>query len=138
MSLPALLIQTLGSLAAILALAGLAWWMKLGGTPVLDDEQLLHRAAREVDDDFVVADFVMAQDGAAAVARDADGQIMVIRRHGNRFAGRVLTPRAAARADGQFLEVDCAEPGFGPTRLVLASPKPWADAINRLGKVRDA
>lgn len=138
MSLPALLVQTSGSLAAVLALAGLAWWMKLGGTPVLDHEALLHRAAREVADHFAVADFVIAQDGAAALARDADGQIMVIRRHGNRFAGRILTPRAMAHAHGQMLEVDCAEPGFGTTWLVLVNPEPWAVAINQLGRAHNA
>ncbi|HSF13529.1 MAG TPA: hypothetical protein VLA50_11210, partial [Erythrobacter sp.] len=96
MALSPLLLQTAGSLVAILALAGLAWWLRLGGSPLLIDDDAVRRAASEVD--FAFAPVAIARDakGMAALVRDAQGQIMLIKRHGNRFAGRVLGPAARA------------------------------------------
>lgn len=136
MELPPLVLQTAGSLVAILALAGLAWGMKLGGSPALDNEAAVRRAAGEVEDGFdpVAVDF----DGKAALARDAQGRIMVIKRHGNRFAGRVLGAgaRAAIRRDPgrPALEVDCGEARFGTVFIDLPDPQAWADAINALDR----
>ena len=132
----ALLIQTGGSLVAILMLASLAWWLKLGGAPRLDSAEAVARAAGEVEDGF--APLAIAHDGAAALARDAQGRIMVIKRHGNRFAGRVLGPGAAARLAGGTLEVDPGEPRFGKVILTLPDAEAWADAINRLDERQDA
>ena len=135
-----LLIQTAGSLAAILALTGLAWWMKLGGAPALDSEAEVRRAAGEVEDGFdpVAADF----DGKAAIARDAQGRIMVIKRHGNRFAGRVLGPQARAGVwqdpGHSALKVDSGERRFGTVFLDITAPETWADAINAVNGPQDA
>jgi hypothetical protein len=135
-----LLLQTAVSLAAILALAGLAWWMKLGGAPALDSEAAVRRAASEVEDGFdpIAADF----DGKAAIARDAQGRIMVIKRHGNRFAGRVLGPQAKAGVwqdpGHSALQVDSGERRFGVVFLDIPAPETWAEAINRVCVARDA
>ena len=135
-----LLLQTTGSLVAILALAGLAWWMRLGGTPALDNEDAVRRAAGEVEDGFdpVAADF----DGKAAIARDAQGRIMVIKRHGNRFAGRVLGPQAKAGVwedpGYRALHVDSGERRFGAVFLDIPAPETWAEAINRVDRPQDA
>jgi hypothetical protein len=131
-----LLIQTAGSLVAILALAGLAWWMKLGGAPALDSEAAVRRAAGEVEDGFTPV--AIAHNDAAALARDAAGRIMVIKRHGNRFAGRVLGPRSTARVAAGALEVDPGEARFGTVSLALPDAEAWAEAINRLHPPRDA
>lgn len=135
-----LLIQTAGSLVAILALAGLAWWMKLGGTPALDSEAAVRSAAGEVEDGF--AALALTCDGKAALARDADGRIMVIKRHGNRFAGRVLGPEAEARLwrdrGKTALEVDCGETRFGRVFLDIPDAQAWAEAINRIHGRHDA
>jgi len=133
-----LLLQTAGSLVAILALAGLAWWLKLGGTARLDSAEGVARAAGEVEDGFAPASTACDAGGAAALARDAQGRIMVIKRHGNRFAGRVLGPGAAARLAGGTLEVDPGEPRFGKVSLALPDAQAWADAINRLNAAQDA
>ena len=136
----ALLTQTAGSLVAILALAGLAWWLKLGGAPRLDSEEEVASAAGEVEDGFdsVAADF----DGKAAIARDAQGRIMVIKRHGNRFAGRVLGPQAKAAVreepSRRTLHVDSGERRFGAVFLDVPTPETWADAINRVKTRQDA
>ena len=133
-----LLLQTAGSLVAILALAGLACWMKLGGAPRLASDEEVRRAAGEVEDGFTHVAMACDADGAAALARDAEGRIMVIKRHGNRFAGRVLGPQAKAvlwRDPGHVaLEVDPGEARFGKVFLTLPDAETWADAINRLNE----
>jgi hypothetical protein len=138
----ALLFQTAGSLVAILALAGLAWWLKLGGAPVLTDDEAVRRVAGEVEDGFDSTAIARDAGGKAALARDAQGRIMVIRRHGNRFAGRILDQGATARLWqdlGQTaLEVDCGEARFGKVYLDLPDSGAWAAAINALNPARDA
>lgn len=135
-----LLLQTAGSLVAILALAGLAWWMRLGGSPALESEDAVRRAAGEVEDGFdpIAADF----DGKAAIVRDAQGRIMVIKRHGNRFAGRVLGPQARAgvreEPGRRALQIDSGERRFGVVFLAVPTPEAWADAINRVKTRQDA
>ena len=131
-----LLIQTAGSLVAILALAGLAWWLRLGGTALLDSDEAVRRAAGEVEDGFVPA--AMAHDGKAALARDGAGRIMVIKRHGNRFAGRVLGPGAAAWVAGGQIEVVPGETRFGTVFLTIPDAEAWADAINAVDGPQDA
>jgi hypothetical protein len=137
-----LLAQTAASLVAILALAGLAWWLKLGGTPRLDCEEAVRRAAGEVEDGFTPVAFACDAGGAAALARDASGRIMAIRRHGNRFAGRVLGTAAAAvrqHSSPDFnLAIDPGEPRFGKVFLTLPEPEAWADAINWVNGRADA
>ncbi|MCL9999843.1 MAG: hypothetical protein NBV68_10720 [Erythrobacter sp.] len=138
----ALLLQTAGSLVAILALAGLAWWLKLGGVPRLDSEAAVARAAGEVEDGFTPIAAACDAEGASALACDGAGRIIVIKRHGNRFAGRVLGPKASAQLGGQpgefNLEVDPGEPRFGKVFLTLDDAQAWADAINRLNARQDA
>lgn len=136
MDVPPLVIQTAGSLVAILALAGLAWWMKLGGAPRLASSDEVRRAAGEVADGFAPIAESCDAAGRAAIARDAAGRIMVIKRHGNRFAGRILGPEAAARLwrdqGTTALEVDCGEARFGKVFLDLPDAQAWAAAINRV------
>ncbi|PKP89293.1 MAG: hypothetical protein CVT75_13420 [Alphaproteobacteria bacterium HGW-Alphaproteobacteria-14] len=142
MDVTALLLQTAGSLAAILALAGLAWWLKLGVASALVGEGDIRRVAGEVEDGFDPLDCAVSKDHTAALARDADGRIMVIKRHGNRFAGRILGPRAQARLwrdrGMAAVEVDPGEPRFGTVFLDIAEADTWADAINRVDSSRHA
>jgi hypothetical protein len=137
-----LLLQTAGSLVAILALVGLAWWMKLGGSPALSSSEDVSRAAGEVVDGFAPVAESRDVAGRAALARDAAGRIMVIKRHGNRFAGRILGPDAAARLwrdqGSTGLEVDCGEARFGKVFLDLPDAQAWAVAINRVDRPQDA
>jgi hypothetical protein len=138
----AMLLQTVGSLVAILALAGLAWWLKLGGTPRLDSEEAVARAAGEVEEGFAPVTTARDAEGSAALARDGAERIMVIKRHGNRFAGRVLGAAAQARiwrdSGETALEVDPGEPRFGKVFLTLPDAQAWADAINQLDGQQDA
>ena len=130
--IPPMLIQTGGSLLAIFALFLLARWLKLGGKPVLADHAAVQHAANEVEDGFTTQRSAIARAGDAALAVDAAGRIMVIKRHGNHFSGRVLTPAAKVREEVDAIVVDCGEARFGPVRMSLDETGYWVDAINRL------
>ena len=132
MEIPPLLLQSAGSLVAIVALYGLARAMRLGGQTGLHDEAAVRQAAQEIEDGFDAQRVSIARDENAALAKDPSGRIMVIKRHGNRFAGRVLTPAAKAREEVDALVVDCGERNFGPVRLSINDSAAWADAIARL------
>jgi hypothetical protein len=138
MEVPPLVLQTAGSLMAILALAALARRMRLGGAPVLSDAASLQRAAGEVVDGFEVSAFAISQDRTCALTSDSEGRIMLIRRHGNRFAGRILGPAAKARQLDGTLEVDCGERRFGACQLLIDDPAAWAELINQLHEHHDA
>lgn len=138
MDVPPLLIQTLGSLVAILVLAGLAALLKLGEAPRLAGEADVRRAAAEVSDGFEAVECAAARDGSAALACDAAGQNMLIKRHGNRFAGRILTAQASARLHGDALEVDCGERRFGTVLLELDDPAFWIAKIDAIGRTGHA
>ncbi|MCR9179916.1 hypothetical protein [Erythrobacter sanguineus] len=142
MALNPLLLQFGGSLIAILALAGLARWLGLGGTPRLATDADVHRVAAEVADGFAPVAIDLDREGQAAIARDAEGRIMLIKRHGNRFAGRILGPAAQARLltnlGPEALVVDCGEARFGTVSLDLPAAEAWAEAINRLDEPHHA
>jgi len=137
-----LLFQTAGSLVAILALVGLAWWLKLGGAPLLNSDEAVRRAAGEVEDGFDPAVIARDREGLAAIARDVQGRHMVIKRHGNRFAGRVLDKTAAATLNidlGEtLLVVRTGQPLFGDITLAIDEPKAWVSAINGVKTPQDA
>lgn len=127
-----LFLQFAGSLLAILALFGLAKWLGLGGKPRLHSEADVAKATDEVVSGFLPKRVSIARDGSAALARNDQGQIMLIKRHGNRFAGRILTSSAQVREEVDGLVIDPKETQFGQVRLSLKDASTWADAINRL------
>lgn len=132
MDIHPLFLQFGGSLAAILAIYGIARAMGLGGKPKLKDEQAVRQAADEVESGFEAGNIAIGRGGTAALTKDASGRIMVIKRHGNQFAGRILTSAAKAREEVDALLVDTGEARYGSVRLSISDPAIWADAINRL------
>ncbi len=132
MTIHPLLLQFLVPLAAILALYGLARALQLGGKPRLTDEESVRFAAGEVKDGFITERVAISRHGDAALARDIDGQIMVIKRHGNRFAGRILGGSTEVHEEVDAIIVDPGDTRFGSVRLSLDGPGTWVDAINRL------
>lgn len=127
------LIQFGGSLVAIIVLAWLALALQLGPKPGLENAQQAANAASEVHDGFVPVESAVARDGSAAVLRDDAGQVMLIKTHGTKFAGRILSSSASATVSDTMLVIDTGEARFGQVTLDLDSPDGWADAINRLG-----
>ncbi len=127
-----LLLQFGVSLLAILALFGLARALGLGTKPLLQDAAAVQRAAHEVEDGFATSQVSIARSKKCALAKDSAGRIMVIKLHGNRFAGRILTSKTKVREEVDGLVVDPHEVQFGTVRLSLTDAASWADAINRL------
>ena len=132
MEIPPLLMQFGGSLVAIFALYALARALRLGGKPKLADEESVRFAAGEVEDGFVAERIAVTRQGAAALASDALGRIMLIKRHGNQFAGRILDSEAQVQEEVDAIVIDCGDTRFGKVRLSLENPGVWVDAINRL------
>ena len=132
MEIPPALLQFVGSLAAIVALAALAWWLKLGAPRRLESEADARREASEAADSFEPVEIALDRAGRAALLRDDAGQILLLRQHGTHFAGRVLTPAAYARIDGDALVVDTAEKRYGGVRLELDDPSLWVRHIESI------
>lgn len=135
----AILLQFAGSLLAILALAWIAARLKLGSDAPIHDAQHARELADEIDHGFDATEVAVSDDGRAALLRDVGGRVMVLRRHGAHFAGRILGPRAAARIEGDRLVVDTAEVRFGAVELSLGNgASAWVQAISAIGSSRDA
>ncbi|MBX7482387.1 hypothetical protein K3174_07575 [Qipengyuania sp. 6D47A] len=130
--MPPALFQFLGSLMAIFALAGIAFWLKLGPAPRLVDEDAARTAAAEAVSGFEAVAVGLDRDGRGALLRDGAGRVLLLRAHGVHFAGRVLSPASRAQRDGDTLLVDTAEKRYGAARLVLDDPSAWVDAIDAI------
>lgn len=109
-----------GSIAAILALWALARWLGLGAAhdPIRDASHAI-QLAEEAECGFggISADVDAA--GYAALVTNADGALMLVRAHGNRFAARRVGPGWHARLDRRTLELTADETSFGTVTLDL-------------------
>lgn len=132
MEVPPLLIQFVGSLIAIIVIYWITRALGLGAKPKLTDQAAVCIAAEEIEAGFLPQRVSISREGAAALAKDSQGRIMVIKRHGNQFAGRVLTTAATTREEVDAIIVDPRETQFGAVRLSIDDAASWADAINRL------
>lgn len=142
MEIPAQILQFFGSLAAIFALAGLAWWLKLGGGTMLEDDVAARFAATQVADGFEPEMVAVDHNGQGALLRDGGGQIMALKPHGRHFAGRILGRGARADLSGQDnptrITVITGERQFGNITLDITQARTWAEAINALSLPNDA
>lgn len=131
------------SLLAIVLLAALAYGLKLGPAPKLATGQDVANAAREAVDGFVAQEWAASSDGSAALAKDKDGRLMLLKLHGNRFAGRLLGAAASAQlsdarssdvghSGATAIEVTSGERQFGSVILLIENPETWAEAVNAL------
>lgn len=127
------LIQMGASLFAILALAWIALKLGLGGDSRIRDEPHLRELAEEALYGFEPMEIAIDRAGVAALARDADGRIMLLRRHGAHFASRLLDGHTHVRLDRQFLVVGTSDRRFGEITLDLGdSAATWAASLRRL------
>jgi hypothetical protein len=104
-------LQLGGSVAAVLALAGIAWALGLGRASIADAAQAM-RAAEDALSGFKATRAVVGSDGRAALVYGADGKVAVLKLHGAQPAVRLVTP-AAVRETADGLEVDTGERLFG-------------------------
>lgn len=134
MEIPPVLLQFLGSLAAIAFLAWLARRLGLGGQPALHDADAVRAAAAEAVDGFETNELSIDSEGRAAICRDAGGRIMLLRPHGGHIAARILGPAATVETEGERLIVHCGERTFGSVSLNLRDDErdAWVSRIEAL------
>lgn len=134
--MPGFAIQAAGSLVAIIALAALAWKLRLGDGARLHDKESARRLAGEALCGFEACEIVLDRAGIGALLRDREGRVMLLKRHGAHWAARLLDSHAHARLDRQFLIVATAEKTFGAITLDLGpDAQVWAASLRRLGTV---
>ncbi|TCJ39900.1 hypothetical protein [Parafrankia sp. BMG5.11] len=127
------LLQFGGSLLAILALAWLAHRLGLGGDTRIRDEAHLRELAEEALCGFDPVEIALDRAGVGGLARDAQGRVMLLRRHGAHFASRLLDNHLHVRLDRHLLEVGTGEQRFGRVILNLGDQAPaWAASLRRL------
>ena len=130
--MPPELLQLAGSLIAILALAWIAARLGLGGDVRLRDEAQVRRLAEEAQFGFDPVATAIDRAGLAALVRDDQGRIMLLRRHGARFAARLLDSHAHVRLDRNFLVVGTGDRQFGQITLDLGpEASAWAASLRR-------
>lgn len=128
-----ILLQLAGSLLAILALAGLAWKLGLGGERRIRDQDHARELADEAIPGFAAQEIALDRAGQAALARDGEGRILLLRRHGVHFAARMLAGHAHARLDRGLLIVGTDDRRFGSIALDLGpQAQYWAASLRRL------
>ncbi len=121
------------SLLAILLLAGLAHWLRLGGDVRIRDEDHARDIAREALFGFEAVAVALDRARIGALLRDGDGRQMLIRRHGVRFVGRLLSPGIEARLDQNFLTLGAGDRFFGSVTLNLGDQAQiWASGLRHL------
>ncbi len=127
------LIQLGASLAAVLLMAAIAWWMKLGGDVRIRDEDQARVLANEAVCGFKPTAVAIDRAGIGALLRDAEGRQMLIRRNGAHFVGRLLDRNIMARLDRNFLTIGTGERTFGKVTLDLGpDAQYWASGLRHL------
>jgi hypothetical protein len=127
------LLQLGGSLIAILALAGVARKLDLGGDERIRSEDHARRLADEAVSGFEPVEMTIDKAGYGALLRDAGGRILVLKRHGTVFAGRVIEHRPDARLDQELLTIHADDKPFGAVTLNLGKQAQiWAASLRRL------
>ena len=130
----ALALQALGALAAILLVYALVRAFRLGDDVRIADEAQALTLAEEARCGFAPVEVALDRARIGALLRNRAGEVMLVRRHGARFAARLLTSHAGVRLDQGFLTLSTDDPHFGSVTLDLgAEAQVWAASLRRLG-----
>ena len=110
-----MLVTLAASLVAVLALAGIAWWLRLGHDVRLDPDEAA-AAAEGALAGFDATRVVIASDGAGALVIGHDRRLAVVKRHGARAAVREVRWSAIRTAAAGAI-VDTGDRRFGSVTL---------------------
>lgn len=128
-----LAIQLAGSLAAILVLAWIAHRLKLGGDARIRSEAEARALADEAIHGFEPVEIAIDKAGMGALCRDAQGRVLLLRRHGSHWASRLLDSHANTRLDRTFLTLATADRRFGSVTFDLGEKAAiWAASLRRI------
>lgn len=129
----AVLIQLGASLVAVLFVAWLVKAMGLGADPRIADDAHALRLAEEAEAGFGGVDVARDRAGFAAIIRNGEGRMMLIRAHGNHFAARGVDGDVVGRLDKDFLILTTPERRFGSVSLQLGRDAGiWASRMRAL------
>ncbi len=129
----AALIQLGASLVAVLFIAWLARRMGLGADPRIADVDHAIRLAEEAEAGFDGVEAARDRAGFAAIVRNAEGRMMLVRAHGNHFAARPVDASVIGRLDKDFLTLTPPERTFGSVTLQLGKDAGmWASRMRSL------
>lgn len=129
----AALIQLGASLVAVLFVAWLVRRMGLGADPRIEDAAHAIRLAEEAETGFNGVEVARDHAGFAAIVRNAEGRMMLIRAHGNHFAARPVDGAVMGRLDKEFLTLTMPEKTFGTVTLKLGKEAGmWASRMRDL------
>ena len=125
--------QLVGSLIAILALAWVAHRLKLGGDARIRSEEEARALADEAIHGFEPVEVAIDKAGMGALCRDAQGRVLLLRRHGSHWASRLLDSHSHARLDRTFLTLATADRRFGSVTFDLGDKAAiWAASLRRI------
>ncbi|APZ99472.1 hypothetical protein BWQ93_13995 [Sphingopyxis sp. QXT-31] len=113
------IIQLGASLVAVFFVAWLVGKLGLGADPRIEDADHAIRLAEEAEAGFRGTDVARDRAGFAAIVRNAEGRMMLVRAHGNHFAARPVDRQMMARLDKDFLTLTPPERTFGAVTLQL-------------------
>ena len=113
------IIQLGASLVAVLFVAWLVGKLGLGADPRIEDAAHAIRLAEEAEAGFCGTDVARDRAGFAAIVRNEEGRMMLVRAHGNHFAARPVDASVEGRLDKDFLTLTMPERTFGSVTLQL-------------------
>lgn len=127
------LIQLGGSIVAVLFVVWLVKSMGLGADPRIEDDAHAIRLAEEAEAGFCGTEVARDRAGFAALVRNAEGRMMLVRAHGNHFAARPVDASVIGRLDKEFLTLTTPEKTFGAVTLQLGRDAGmWASRMREI------
>ena len=127
------LIQLGGSIVAVLFVAWLVKAMGLGADPRIADADHAIRLAEEAEAGFGGIEVARDRAGFAALVRNGEGRLLLVRAHGNHFAARPVDASVVARLDKHFLILTTPDRTFGAVTLQLGKDAGmWASRMRDL------
>lgn len=127
------ILQIAASLVAVFAVAWVVRAIGLGDDPRIDSVAHAIRLADEAHTGFGGIEAAIDRAGYGALVRNAAGQQMLVRPHGNHFAARMVDASVTARLDKDNLTLTPTDSWFGPVTLHLGKDSGrWASLMRQI------
>ena len=121
------------SLIAVLLMAGMSRWLKLGGDIRITDDDHAKGIAFDTLYGFSATDAVVDRAGYSALVKDAANQHALIYKLGAHFVTRLISPPIEGHLDQKFLTIDLGEPDTAPVTLNLGeAAQYWAAGLRHI------
>ena len=131
----AVLVQTGASLVAVFFVAWLVGKLGLGADPRIEDAVHAIRLAEEAEAGFRGTEVARDRAGFAAIVRNAEGRMILVRAHGNHFEARPVDASVIGRLDKEFLTLTTPERTFGAVTLQLGKDAGmWASRMREIAR----